>query len=148
LIENTIRPSALGRKNWLLIGHPEAGELSAIIYTLLGSCRRHGINPFDYTKDFFRRLAAANITQIKEFTPAAWTKGRSEAESGRSGSLSKPAACHWPTSDFSAVGTRFNISSPPPLDGIQFTLFPTPPIAIIVDHEETIHPESREVTRQ
>ena len=74
LIENAIRPSALGKKNWLFIGHPEAGERSAVIYTLLGSCRRHGINPFDYLKDLFTRLPAAKITQIKEFTPAAWAK--------------------------------------------------------------------------
>jgi hypothetical protein len=41
LIENAIRPSALGKKNWLFIGHQTAGERSAVIYTLLGSCR-HG----------------------------------------------------------------------------------------------------------
>lgn len=40
LIENSIRPSVLGKKNWLFVGHPEAGERSAVIYTLLGSCRR------------------------------------------------------------------------------------------------------------
>ena len=74
LIENAIRPSALGKKNWLFIGHPEAGERSAVIYTLLGSCRRHGINPFDYLKDLFTRLPSAKITQIKDFTPAAWAK--------------------------------------------------------------------------
>lgn len=74
LIENAIRPSALGKKNWLFIGHPTAGERSAILYTLLGSCRRHQINPFDYLKDLFTRLPAAKITQIKTFTPAAWAK--------------------------------------------------------------------------
>jgi transposase len=74
LIENAIRPSALGKKNWLFVGHPEAGERSAVIYTLLGSCRRHGINPFNYLKDLFARLPAAKITQIKEFMPAAWAK--------------------------------------------------------------------------
>ena len=74
LIENAIRPSALGKKNWLFIGHPTAGERSAILYTLLGSCRRHQINPFDYLKDLFTRLPAAKITQIKTFTPATWAK--------------------------------------------------------------------------
>jgi transposase len=74
LIENSIRPSALGKKNWLFVGHPEAGERSAVIYTLLGSCRRHGINPFDYLKDLFTRLPAAKITQIKDFTASAWAK--------------------------------------------------------------------------
>jgi transposase len=75
-IENAIRPSAVGKKNWLFIGHPTAGERSAVIYTLLASCRRHRINPFDYLKDLFTRLPAAKITQIKEFTPAAWAKAQ------------------------------------------------------------------------
>src|SRR5271168_2009889 len=76
LIENAIRPSALGKKNWLFVGHPEAGERSAVIYTLLGSCRRHGVNPFDYLKDLFTRLPAAKITEIQQFTPAAWAKAK------------------------------------------------------------------------
>ena len=76
LIENLIRPSALGKKNFLFFGHPEAGERSAVIYTLLGSCRRHGVNPFDYLKDLFTRLPLAKITQIREFTPAAWAKSK------------------------------------------------------------------------
>jgi IS66 C-terminal element len=42
---------------------------SAVIYTLLGSCRRHGINPFDYLKDLFTRLPATKITEIQQFTP-------------------------------------------------------------------------------
>ena len=80
LIENAIRPSALGKKNWLFIGHPEAGERSAVIYTLLGSCRRHGLNPFDYLIDLFTRLPAAKITQIKEFTPAVWARKNTQAK--------------------------------------------------------------------
>jgi len=78
LIENAIRPSALGKRNWLFVGHPEAGERSAVIYSLLGSCRRHGINLFDYLKDLFTRLPAAKITQIREFTPAAWAKAKAK----------------------------------------------------------------------
>jgi transposase len=78
LIENAIRPSALGKKNWLFIGHPEAGERSAVIYTLLGSCRRHGINPFDYLKDLFTRLPSAKITEIGQFTPSRWAKAKAK----------------------------------------------------------------------
>lgn len=80
LIENSIRPSALGKRNWLFVGHPEAGERNAVIYTLLGSCRRHGINPFNYLKDLFTRLSAAKITQIKEFMPAAWAKAKAKEQ--------------------------------------------------------------------
>jgi len=63
-----------GKKNFLSFGHPEAGERSAVIYTLLGSCRRHGVNPIDYLKDLFTRLPSAKITQIKKFTPAVWAQ--------------------------------------------------------------------------
>jgi hypothetical protein len=80
LIENAIRPSALGKRNWMFIGHPEAGERSAVIYTLLGSCRRHGINPFEYLKDLFTRLPSAKITHIKEFTPAAWAQAKAKGQ--------------------------------------------------------------------
>ena len=48
---------------------------SAVIYTLLGSCRRHGINPFDYLKDLFTRLPCAKITEIRQFTPAGASQG-------------------------------------------------------------------------
>jgi hypothetical protein len=63
-IEYSIRPSALGKRNGMFIGPPEAGERSAVIYTLLDRCRRHGINPLDYLKDLFTRLPAAKITEI------------------------------------------------------------------------------------
>jgi hypothetical protein len=80
LVENAIRPSALGPKHGLLLGHLTAGERSAIIYTLLGSCRRHGINPFDYLKDLFTRLPAAKITETKQFSPADWAKAKAEEQ--------------------------------------------------------------------
>lgn len=80
LIENAIRPSVLGKKNFLFFGHPEAGERSAVIYTLLGSCRRHGVNPNEYLKELFTYLPAALITEIKSFTPAAWAKAKRNKE--------------------------------------------------------------------
>jgi transposase len=64
----------------LFVGHPEAGERSAVIYTLLGGCRQQGINPFDYLKDLYMRLPAVKITQIKEFTPAAWAEAKAKVE--------------------------------------------------------------------
>jgi len=49
-----------------------------LIYTLLGSCRRHGINPFEYLKDLFTRLPAAKIAEIKAFTPGGWAKRKAK----------------------------------------------------------------------
>jgi transposase len=79
LIENAIRPTALGKKNFLFIGHPEAGWYSAVIYSLLGSCRRHGINPHEYLRDVLSRLPSATNHQIPELTPAAWAKAKKAA---------------------------------------------------------------------
>jgi hypothetical protein len=49
-----------------------------VIYTLLGSCRRHEINPFDYLKDLFTRLPSAKITEIQQFMPAEWARARAK----------------------------------------------------------------------
>ena len=74
LIENAIRPTALGKKNFLFIGHPDAGWYSAVIYSILGSCRRHGINPHEYLTDVLSRLPSATNHEIEDLTPAAWAK--------------------------------------------------------------------------
>ena len=45
-VANAIRPTAIGKKNWLFIGDAGAGERSAIIYTVIECCRRRGLDPF------------------------------------------------------------------------------------------------------
>lgn len=75
LVENAI-PTAVGKKNWLFIGSAEAGPRAAIVYTVLASCRRHGLDPFEYLRDVFTRLPSMNASQIPELTPAAWAKAR------------------------------------------------------------------------
>ncbi len=72
LIENSIRPSAIGKRRWLFIGHPEAGWRSAVIYSMLVSCRRRGINPQDYVTDVLRRLLTAKTSDIQDLMPANW----------------------------------------------------------------------------
>lgn len=79
LCENAIRPTALGKKNFLFIGHPEAGQRSAVIYSVLGSCRRLGINPAEYLQDLFERLPKAKTSEIKSLTPSAWLKAKQAA---------------------------------------------------------------------
>ena len=72
LIENSIRPTAVGKKRWLFIGHPDAGWRSAVIYSIIVSCRRRGINPQDYLMDVLRRLPGEKINQIDELLPKNW----------------------------------------------------------------------------
>ena len=74
LIENAIRPTAIGKKNWLFIGEAAAGERSAILYTIIENCRRRGIDPYAYLKDVFTRLPSMTNWQVKDITPKAWAK--------------------------------------------------------------------------
>jgi len=72
LVENDVRPSAVGKKRWLFIGHPNAGWRSAVIYTIIQSCRRYGINPQEYLTDVLRRLPSMTTSQVKDLLPANW----------------------------------------------------------------------------
>jgi transposase len=72
LTENAIRPSAVGKKNWLFIGHPEAGWRSAVIYSVIVSCRRRGIDPWQYLRDVLQRLPAMKQSEISSVLPACW----------------------------------------------------------------------------
>jgi transposase len=74
LVENAIRPTALGKKNWLFIGDAEAGERSAILYTIVESCRRRGIDPYAYLRHVLTRLPHSTNWQIKDLTPEAWSR--------------------------------------------------------------------------
>ncbi|MGH8018718.1 MAG: IS66 family transposase [Opitutaceae bacterium] len=72
-IENAVRPTKLGAKNWLFIGHPNAGERSAIIYSIVVSCQRRGIDPHAYVNEVLTRLPAmTNRDDLSALTPAKW----------------------------------------------------------------------------
>jgi len=73
-VENAIRPTAVGKKNWLFIGAAEAGQRGAILYTIVESCRRRGIDPLAYLRDVLTRLPKMTTGQIPEVTPEAWAK--------------------------------------------------------------------------
>ena len=73
LVENAIRPSCIGKKNWLFIGHPDAGQRSAIIYSLIVSCQRHGKDPGQYLRDVLTRLPRmTNQDDLRSLLPANW----------------------------------------------------------------------------
>ena len=76
LVENAIRPTAVGKKNYLFFGHPEAGERSAILYTILENCKQEGINPQEYLQDVLARRLITPLDQIAELTPANWAAAR------------------------------------------------------------------------
>ena len=75
-VENAIRPTAIGKKNWLFIGEAEAGQRSAILFTIIEACRSRGIDPQTYLREVLTRLPTLTNRQIKEVTPEAWAKSR------------------------------------------------------------------------
>ena len=56
LLESKFRPTKIGAKNWMFIGHPDAGQKSAIIYSMLQTCTIHRINPYHYLNDVLAKL--------------------------------------------------------------------------------------------
>ena len=75
-IDNNLVENAIGKKNWLFIGEANAGERGAIIYTIIESCRRREIDPYEYMRDVFTRLPNSTNWQVKDLTPEAWAKAR------------------------------------------------------------------------
>jgi transposase len=71
-VENSIRPVAIGRKNYLFAGSHEAAGRSAMLYSLLGTCKLHGINPFTWLKDVLQRINNHHINKITELLPHNW----------------------------------------------------------------------------
>jgi transposase len=76
LVENAIRPTAVGKKNWLFFGSAEAGQTSAIFYSLIGSCKALGIIPEEYLRAVYDALPGMTNQTAKEWTPAAWKARR------------------------------------------------------------------------
>lgn len=76
LVENAIRPTAVGKKNWLFVGDADAGERGAILYTIVESCRRRGLDPYAYLRDVLTRLPQMTNHQIKDIIPATWGNPR------------------------------------------------------------------------
>jgi transposase len=68
-VENSIRPVALGRKNYLFAGSHEAAKRSGMLYSLLGTCKMNGIEPYGWLKDVLQRIADHPINQISQLLP-------------------------------------------------------------------------------
>jgi hypothetical protein len=81
--ERSLRGVVVGRKNWLFIGHPNAGPRAATILSLIETCRRLGIEPYKYLKSVITELAA-DPGRASELTPRAWLeRERAAAENPR-----------------------------------------------------------------
>lgn len=68
-VENSIRPVALGRKNYLFAGSHEAAKRSGMLYSLLGTCKMHGIEPVEWLRNVLQIIADHPVNKISELLP-------------------------------------------------------------------------------
>ena len=69
IAENTIRPVALGKKNWMFAGNDEGGKRAANLYSLLGTAKLHGLNPQTYLTYVLTHIADTKINQVDQLLP-------------------------------------------------------------------------------
>lgn len=76
LVENAIRPLAIGRKNYLFCGNGGAAIRAAMIYSLIGSCKAAGINPTEWMEDVLSKTYqySKNKGNLEELLPHQWKK--------------------------------------------------------------------------
>jgi transposase len=71
--EAALRVAALGRKNFLFVGHEDAGDNIAALYTLVATCEAHGVNPFEYLRDVLLRVSTQPVAEIDALLPHRWS---------------------------------------------------------------------------
>ena len=70
--ENSIRPLAIGRKNWLFVGSQQAGERAGNVLSLIESAKLNGHDPWAYLKDVFERLPTLKNRDLAQLLPHNW----------------------------------------------------------------------------
>jgi len=76
LAENSMRPVALGRKNWLHVGSAQAGPKVAAIISVVESCRRLGLPVKEYLMDILPGMNRRKLSEVAQLTPARWAASR------------------------------------------------------------------------
>jgi transposase len=76
--ERALRVAALGRKNFLFVGHDDAGENLAGLYSLIATCEANQVNPVDYLADVLLRLQSHPASRVDEVLPHNWAPPRPE----------------------------------------------------------------------
>jgi transposase len=79
LVENAMRPIALGRKNYLFAGSHDAAQRGAIFYSLFECCRQHEVDPYEWLVDVLNRLPAHPVNRVEELLPHLWKPLNNEA---------------------------------------------------------------------
>nr|WP_320118745.1 IS66 family transposase [uncultured Marinifilum sp.] len=68
-IENSIRPNALGRKNYLFAGSHEGAKRTAMFYTFFGTCKMHNVDPQKWLNSVLEQIADHKVNKLYELFP-------------------------------------------------------------------------------
>ncbi|WP_145043812.1 IS66 family transposase [Gimesia benthica] len=79
LAERTLRPCAIGRKNYLFVGSDRGGQAAAVHYSLMASCKANEVEPFAYLRDVLSRITDHATDRLEELLPDQWLKQHPEA---------------------------------------------------------------------
>ena len=74
LIENAIRPLALGRKNYLFAGSHQGAQRAAMMYSFMASCKLSSVNPWEWLTDVLGRIGTQHVNQLEKLLPHRWTE--------------------------------------------------------------------------
>jgi len=67
------------RKNWTFSGSDNGGRTAAILTSITSSCKRLGIDPFEYLRDIFQRISNQPRLHLDELLPDRWKAARQAA---------------------------------------------------------------------
>jgi transposase len=76
LVENAVRPMAIGRKNYLFAGSHQAAEMTAAMYSFMASCKKNKINEFEWLKDVLERIQSHKQKDLYQLLPSNWEEYR------------------------------------------------------------------------
>jgi len=76
LVENAVRPLAIGRKNYLFAGSHNAAEMTAAMYSFMASCKKNNIHEFEWLKDVFERIQSHKQKDLYQLLPSNWKEYR------------------------------------------------------------------------
>ncbi len=77
-VERSIRPVAVGRKNYLFAGSPKGAQRLAVIYSLIGTCIMNKVDPYEWLKDIIGRINSHPMSRLQELLPHNWKKSNME----------------------------------------------------------------------
>jgi len=70
--ERDLRPVTLGRKNYMFLGSDNGGHTAAVLYSLIATAKRHGLDPFAYLRNVIARISDHPFNRLEELLPDHW----------------------------------------------------------------------------